>query len=75
MTKITIKTEYITLGQFLKYVGVIDSGSQAKAFLQDQIVLVNGEAEQRRGRKLYSGFVVIVDKKKFLIGKDDVLSQ
>ena len=75
MTKITIKTEYITLGQFLKYVGVIDSGSQAKAFLQDQIVLVNGEAEQRRGRKLYSGFAVIVDKKKFLIGKDDVLSQ
>ncbi|HNZ77982.1 MAG TPA: S4 domain-containing protein YaaA [Bacilli bacterium] len=75
MTKITIKTEYITLGQFLKYVGVIDSGSQAKAFLQDQIVLVNGEAEQRRGRKLYNGFAVIVDKKKFLIGKDDVLSQ
>ena len=75
MTKITIKTEYITLGQFLKYVGVIDSGSQAKAFLQDQIVLVNGETEQRRGRKLYNGFAVIVDKKKFLIGKDDVLSQ
>jgi len=75
MTKITIKTEYITLGQFLKYVGVIDSGSQAKALLQDQIVLVNGEAEQRRGRKLYNGFAVIVDKKKFLIGKDDVLSQ
>ena len=34
----------------------------SKAFLQDQIVLVNGETEQRRGRKLYSGFAVIVGK-------------
>ncbi len=75
MARITIKTEYITLGQFLKYAGVIESGAQAKTFLQEQIVLVNGEQEQRRGRKLYDGFVIIVKEKKFLIGKDDVLSQ
>ncbi|MDD2492677.1 MAG: S4 domain-containing protein YaaA [Bacilli bacterium] len=74
MTKITIKTEYINLGQFLKYVGIIDSGAQAKAFLLEQTVLVNGEQEQRRGRKLYKDFIIEIEKKKFVIGKDNVLS-
>lgn len=44
--------EYITLGQFLKKVDVIDSGSDAKHFLSYQIVFVNDEQENRRGRKL-----------------------
>ncbi|MDD3348288.1 MAG: S4 domain-containing protein YaaA [Bacilli bacterium] len=74
MTKITIKTEYINLGQFLKYVGIIGSGAQAKAFLLEQTVLVNGEQEQRRGRKLYKDFIIEIEKKKFVIGKDNVLS-
>ena len=53
MKEIKITTEYITLGQFLKFVGIIDNGSYAKLYLQDNKVLVNGELEDRRGRKLY----------------------
>ena len=42
----------ITLGQFLKTEGIIESGGQAKWFLQDHDVLLNGERETRRGKKL-----------------------
>lgn len=42
----------ITLGQFLKAEGIIESGGQAKWFLQDVEVLINGERETRRGKKL-----------------------
>jgi len=53
--------EYITLGQFLKKQSFISSGGEAKQFLLDNIVLVNGEREERRGRKLYPGDVVNMD--------------
>ena len=42
----------ITLGLFLKTEGIIESGGQAKWFLQDYDVLLNGERETRRGKKL-----------------------
>jgi len=50
-----IHTDYITLGQFLKLTDCIDSGGQAKHFLQETEIRVNGEAENRRGRKLVDG--------------------
>jgi len=53
--------ENITLGQFLKKQNFISSGGEAKQFLLDNIVLVNGEREERRGRKLYPGDVVNMD--------------
>ena len=43
----------ITLGQFLKNEGIIESGGQAKWFLQDFEVLLNGEREVRRGKKVH----------------------
>ncbi len=59
--QIEIKTEYITLGQFLKLANILDSGGMIKQFLQEQGVLVNGEKEQRRGRKLYPNDVVEIN--------------
>ena len=53
MEKIT--TEYITLQQFLKMNDIISSGGEAKFFLKENEVSVNGEREDRRGRKLYPG--------------------
>lgn len=52
-TTIKITTEFITLGQALKEAGLIGTGGQAKWFLSENPVKVNGEAEDRRGRKLY----------------------
>ncbi|RDI40868.1 S4 domain-containing protein YaaA [Falsibacillus pallidus] len=53
--QIKIDTEYITLGQFLKLADVIQSGGMAKWFLSEYEVYVNGEQDQRRGRKLRAG--------------------
>lgn len=47
--------KFITLGQVLKEINMIDSGGQAKYFLQEVSVYVNGDEEKRRGRKLYPG--------------------
>jgi ribosome-associated protein len=52
---IHIRDETIRLGQLLKLVGIIDSGSEAKTFLASQPVLVNEEREMRRGRQLRAG--------------------
>ncbi|MGE8204771.1 S4 domain-containing protein YaaA [Heyndrickxia sp. NPDC080065] len=52
---IIIETETITLGQFLKLAEVIQSGGMAKWFLSEHDVFINGEQEQRRGRKLSVG--------------------
>lgn len=57
MQEIEIKDEYIKLGQALKLAGLVSSGVEAKMFIQDGLVTVNGEVDTRRGRKLYPGDV------------------
>ncbi|MBL4953389.1 S4 domain-containing protein YaaA [Neobacillus sp. OS1-32] len=53
--KIKLETEFITLGQFLKLAELIQSGGMAKWFLSEHEVFINGELDQRRGRKLRDG--------------------
>ena len=67
IVKITIDTEYITLGQFLKFSDIIYSGGEAKAYLAQNDVLVNGELDNRRGRKLRNGDVVETSGRQFEI--------
>lgn len=52
---IQISTDYITLSQLLKMTDIISSGGMAKFFLAEIPVWVNGELDDRRGRKLYPG--------------------
>ena len=58
MEEIKISTEFIKLDQFLKWVGICDTGVDAKFFIIDGNVKVNGEVDQRRGRKVYVGDVI-----------------
>lgn len=55
---VEIHTDYIPLGQFVKLAGLADTGSESKAKILAGEILVNGEVERRRGRKLYPGDVV-----------------
>lgn len=55
LKEIFIKTEYIKLGQFVKYINLISNGSDIKIFLSQNQIIVNGEIENRRGRKIYNG--------------------
>lgn len=50
-----IEGDVIRLGQLLKLAGLIDAGGEAKAFLAEHEVLVNGEATAQRGRQLRPG--------------------
>ena len=47
--KVKISTEFIKLDQFLKWLAVVDSGSDAKQVILDGKVKVNDEVETRRG--------------------------
>ena len=66
-TQISITSEYITLGQFLKFADIIYSGGEAKAFLATHEVIINGEPDNRRGRKLRSGDIIETEGKIFEI--------
>ena len=58
MQEITIRDEFIKLGQAMKLAGLVESGVDAKFFIQDGQVKLNGETELQRGKKLYNGDVV-----------------
>jgi ribosome-associated protein len=59
--------DFIQLDQFLKYQNLVGSGGEAKHFIREGNVLVNGELETRRGRKLRNGDVVEANGKKFTV--------
>lgn len=69
MEEITIGTDFITLGQFLKYLGLISTGGEAKFFLLNNVVFLNKNEENRRGKKLFSGDIIQIFEKKYIIVK------
>lgn len=69
--EVRITSEFITLGQFLKYENIIESGGNVKVFLSEIPVYINGEQDNRRGRKLYPGDKVVIDEiGEFIIATD-----
>ncbi|PTM56911.1 S4 domain-containing protein YaaA [Desmospora activa] len=61
MRNVRIHDDNITLGQLLKKLNLLDTGGQAKWFLQEYQVTVNGELETRRGRKLLTDDIVAIE--------------
>ena len=69
MKEIKISTEFIKLDQFLKHVGVVQTGGQAKMMIKDGMIKLNKEVVIERGKKIrkddiieiedYDSFVVI----------------
>ena len=59
--------QYITLNVLLKITGLISTGGEAKIYLSENTVYVNGERENRRGRKLYRNDVIKANKDEFII--------
>lgn len=56
--EISLRDEFIKLGQALKLAGAVQDGVEAKLAIQDGLVKVNGQIDTRRGRKLYEGDVI-----------------
>ncbi|MBO4835752.1 MAG: RNA-binding S4 domain-containing protein [Lachnospiraceae bacterium] len=69
MEKIILREEYIKLGQALKAAGLVGSGVDAKIVIAEGEVLVNGEVETQRGKKLHDGDIVEYNGERILICK------
>lgn len=66
-----IRDEMIRLGQLLKLAGLAEDGIQAKQMIEDGLVKVNGEIEERRGRQLHPGDIVSVNGEAVRITTED----
>ena len=60
-SSIFIKGEFITLGQLLKFLDLVSTGGEEKLFVSTHDITFNGEAENRRGKKLRPGDKVTID--------------
>lgn len=58
---IKVKNDYITLGQLLKVADFVQTGGEAKFAVKELDIRVNGEKENRRGRKLYPKDQVLIE--------------
>ncbi|MEG2192494.1 MAG: RNA-binding S4 domain-containing protein, partial [Oscillospiraceae bacterium] len=53
MIDVQVKPPFIKLSQFLKFANVISSGGEAKNYIVDGLVTVNGDICTEKGKKLY----------------------
>lgn len=67
--KLRDKDEFIKLGQAIKAAGLVENGVEAKEVIQNGLVMVNGEIDTRRGRKLYAGDTAVFDGNEIKIEK------
>lgn len=58
MDSILIHTDFIKLDAMLKFVGLVETGGEAKLLIQQGQVQVNGEVCTMRGKKLRGGDTV-----------------
>ncbi len=64
---IEMESEPLRLDHYLKSRGIAETGGQAKMMIQNGEVLLNGQVETRRRKKLVAGDVVQVGKAKYEI--------
>lgn len=68
---VKIDTEFIQLQSLLKFKGIAETGGQAKEFIQDGIIRVNGEVCTARGKKLRNGDIVSAFSVDYIISNED----
>lgn len=67
MTEVKINTEMIKLDSFLKWANIATMGTEAKFYIQEGQIKVNGNIEIQRGKKLYKGDIVEFQGKSYKI--------
>lgn len=58
MQEIKINTDIIKLDAFLKWAGIASQGSEAKFYIQQGDIKLNGNVETQRGKKLTKGDII-----------------
>jgi ribosome-associated protein len=67
MKEIKINTEIIKLDAFLKWAGIVVNGGEAKIYIQNGEVKLNGNIEVQRGKKLKAGDIVEFEDESYKI--------
>ena len=67
---VRINTEFIKLDQFLKWCGACMTGGEASEIIKAGDVLVNGNVETARGKKIRPGDVVSLDGNRYTVASD-----
>ena len=67
MRQVKISKEPVELYKILKFEGIVVSGGEAKSVIDDGQVVVNGEVERRRRKKIVSGDVIEFQNEKLKI--------
>lgn len=60
-TEVAIRDSMIRLGQLVKLANLAEDGVEAKELIENGLVKVNGEIEDRRGRQVHPGDSVTVN--------------
>ncbi len=63
------------LDQFLKLIGVAQTGGEAKMIIRSGEITVNGMVELRRGRKLIDGDQIIFANETYIVPNSDPLGR
>ncbi|MBQ0713366.1 MAG: RNA-binding S4 domain-containing protein [Porticoccus sp.] len=67
MRDVEINREPVELYKILKFEGLVENGGAAKAVIDDGQVLVNGEVETRKRKKIVSGDIIEFGDEKFRV--------
>lgn len=67
METFKIKEEYIHLNQLIKAIGWVANGAEANTVIDNSLVKVNGEIENRKRNKLRPGDRVEFNKQKVTV--------
>ncbi|HLF54813.1 MAG TPA: RNA-binding S4 domain-containing protein [Candidatus Nanoarchaeia archaeon] len=65
--------KYIEFADFVKVIGLAQTGGQAKILIRAGVVLVDGKVETRLRRKLRHGMVVEHEGKKYSVDEAKLL--
>ena len=69
VAELPIRDDMIRLGQALKLASLAEDGVEAKTLIDNGLVQVNGEIEERRGRQLHPGDFVSVNGRTIRISR------
>ena len=63
------------LDQYLKFIGIVQTGGEAKIIITSGKISVNGITEKRRGRKLVDGDQIIFANETYIVPNCDPLGR
>ena len=67
MREVEVSKEPVELYKILKFEGMASSGGEAKSVIEKRLVLVNGEVETRKRKKIVSGDIIEFGEEKIRI--------